>query len=262
MQNGILRKITFFVSVLVAGTHISMAQSFLQAAGGTVGRSFHLSDPPKTVEWLYVFETLMGVEGEDAMVSADATICMRADGEVANALLQLYVDPRFQEFRTQIARPFAGFQGKAAQEVSLEAVRNPDLSPAEPIVVEASKNALRNMGMEGLMAVVRKINNWGELPREEDLDRWLGVDLAELLSHSVNPAHQALLLELLEGREERFGSGGRLAVACALIGIRDEVDKDRVSLLLKDEDNPIVKKCLEAVVADGEEGERVEGEES
>ncbi len=218
-----------------------------QNRAADIGVILPLSDPPKTLEWLYVFDALMGAQGREGVISADATICMQADEGVAEALLDLYGDPRFSEFKNIIARPFAGFRQKGAQDVSLRVVKGDAFSPNESIFLEAARSVLRTGGEEGLRSVIEKIDLWGELPKRDDIEDWVGMGICEVLSEPRSPDSRDMLLSLLEQRTLR--SGGRLAVCCALFGEQGDFDRGRVNQLIQTEMESTVKDSLKALIS-------------
>ncbi len=246
---------TIIASFLLAFFHAGTARGqYIQDRGISAGIFLPLSDPPKTAEWLYVFDALMGAQGREGIISADAVICMNANKGVAKALVDLYDDPRFSEHKNIIARPFAGLQNKEAQEVAAEILNDIDRTPEDQIVLESARNVLRWGGVAGVQSVVAKNNLFGELPSREDIERWGGVGLCEILSEPRDYDSQDFLIGLLEGGS--LNSGGRLSVCCALFGERNRLDRRRVEALLRMEGNPIVRDSLEVLVhQDAEEGE-------
>lgn len=216
--------------------------------GALVGRHFPLSNPATTSEWMFVFETLIYSEDRESSSGADAIICLKANGLVAAVLEDLYNDERLVERRDRIARPFAGFQSTEAARVALAAVRNDAYAPSEPIVSQGARAVLKHFPEEGAQAILEKLNFFGELPDERDMDEWGGMPLLNALLDLSTTQSSPAFWRVLFGERENYSSGARLGAACGLYASGENMNSDEMTRMLDEESNPMVKECISKIL--------------
>lgn len=209
-----------------------------------VGRYFPLSSPPTTNEWFFIIETLIYSDDPESVAGADATICLRADSGVAYALENLYKNPRLAESKDKIARPFSGFQNKDAAEVALLVIRKTEYNPNDPIVIQSARTVLAHFPDEGARAVLEKLNWWGELPNEEQMEIWEGLPLLNVLLESSSPDSKNVFLKVLGDESEDNSSAARLGAACGLYAIGGKNDATALKNILSTETCPMTRQCI------------------
>jgi hypothetical protein len=207
-----------------------------------VGVVTSLSEIPSNEEWVFILESLVYSRDPQVVSSADANICLKGGKAVAEALRDIYNEPRLNDRKARVARPFAGFVSPDAAMVGLGCLSDNQYIPSEPLVFESAKSALKHFPEEGARKILEKLNWWGELPKASSLEDWAGVALLSSILESSTPASLPVFLEALEEGRHRFKSGARLGAACGLVAVG--VDKDRLSSILANEQNEIVRECL------------------
>lgn len=215
-----------------------------------IGRYFPLSSPPTTNEWFFVFETLIYSDDPESIVGADATICLRADSGVAYALENLYKNPRLVDSKAKIARPFSGFQNKEAAGVAVLLIRKTEYNPNDPIVIQSARAALSHFPDEGARAVLEKLNWWGELPNEEQMEIWEGLPLLNVLLESSSPDSKNVFLKVLGEEAEDNSSAARLGAACGLYAIGEKGDFTALENILSTETCPMTRRCISKLLSE------------
>lgn len=244
------------ILLLIAGAAVlweSAAGQIRPQAG--LGRNLISSVPPTTDDWLLVLEILSRGADRTTEMAADATVCVRADPAVIRAIFQLYQAPGLETARGRLARPVSGLQGPEASAAAMREVMETIYPPDHELCVAAGKAVMRTLGGEGVMLIVNKLAQWGELPTEEDLDSWPGMALTEILANNTNADAIPFLLSTLKGGEGMMSSGGRLGAACALLSLGDRIPDEELQDLIAKEPNPAVRDCLIAVTKSGRVGE-------
>lgn len=237
------------IAIIATGFCGAEADAQMGRSQRTLGRTLVSSEPPTTEDWLLVLGILARGADRSTEMAADATVCLKADGEVVKVLQQLYHSPGLEMSRPRLARPISGLQRADAGEEAVKIMMDPRYPPDHELCVGGAKSAVRTLGVRGVMGVVEKLSQWGELPLEKDLDQWSGLALAEVLSGNGDPDTVPALLAVLKGEEAVTGSGGRLGAACALLQLGRWVSKDDMRSISSSETNPTVRECLEAVEA-------------
>jgi len=178
--------------------------------------------------------------------SADANICIYGDAAVVQALQRLYHAEGLEQYRDRIVRPLAGLQQESGVREAQKIMLTHEYPPDHPIVTQSALSIMRKLGTDGLLSLLTKLNQWGGLPKEEEIPIWNGNALLRLIAENGSTSPSALKSTFIDQTERN--SGARYAAAHALSATADQ-NIDLVQEFHVMESNPTVRKKLQEIIA-------------
>jgi len=201
-----------------------------------------------SIDWVSVLEALAFSEHRQAVMAADATVCMQADGGVVEAIATIYNSVDLRHVKSRLARPIFGLRNPGALPALTRILQSRNYPPDDEIVVASARSAIRLGGEAGVLAVLRKLSTASALPDEHNLDQWNGLALMEELANNGNNKAIPELIRAIDGGGDGRNNQERLGAACALLPLIQNLERSTIKTLADGETNAIIKDCLDSIV--------------
>lgn len=226
---------------------IGLALSSSPVEGGwSVGVSVCSSENPTPREWEKIIAILVLGDDAQAVASADANVCIKADGDVMRVLREIHEtpNPEIEGRKERVARVFSGVRKDGAVDVALEIVNDKTTPVSHPLVKSSARAVVRRGSPPDISAIFGRLEALGDPPPPEGMAGWEAEALLDALSENAGP----VMREYLSGRLNDPLPCVRLGALCGLSGLLEDGDREVLSKMAKEDSNPTVKLAASALV--------------